>query len=185
MFAHRHGETTEVSVLETPRLRLHLLHEENDEDAALYVHLYTDAEVMQHIAARLTGEQAARGFARACRHNRASRPGHRTWRIDERASGADLGIVALQRAGEAAEIGVMLRPCGRGNGLAREALAAVLEHAFGALGLALIYGERPDDGQARLVDRMFAPLGLERVPGRTPVTARWELARTRWIAARG
>ena len=185
MSAHRHGEAAEVSPLETSRLRLQLLQEESEDDAALYMHLYTDADVMQHIAAPLTVERAAQGFARVCRHNRAARPGHRTWRIDERTGGADLGIAALQRTGDAAEIGVMLRRQGWGNGVGREALSAVLDHAFGVLGLRLVYGERPDDGQARLVDRMFGPLGLDRVPARTPGIARWELARTHWIAATG
>ena len=173
-----------MNVLETPRLRLRLLHEDSEGDAPLYVHLYTDANVMRHIAPPLEVERAALAFARVCRHNRATRPGHRTWRINARASGADLGIAALQRAGDAAEIGVMLREHGWGHGMAREALSAVLDHAFDTLGLRLVYGERPDDAHAALVDRMFAPLGLDRVPRRVAGIARWELARTHWHAAK-
>lgn len=168
-----------MSVLETPRLRLRLLHEDADGDAALHVQLYTDAAVMQHIATPLAADAAAQAFARACRHNRAARPGHRTWRIDG-ADGEPLGIAALQRQGDAAEIGVVLREAAWGRGLAREALGAVLAHGFDAMQLALVYGERPDDGQAMLVDRMFAPLGLHRVPPPKAGTARWELQRARW-----
>lgn len=171
-------------MLETARLRLRLLHEEGDGDAALYVHLYTDAAVMRHIATPLATDVARQAFARACRHNRASRPGHRTWRIDDRADGHALGIAALQRAGEEAEIGVVLREPVWGRGLGREALAGVLDHGFGQLGLEFIYGERPDDAQARLVDRMFAPLDLQRVAPPAPARARWELPRARWSAAR-
>jgi RimJ/RimL family protein N-acetyltransferase len=170
-------------MLETPRLRLRLLHEEADGDAALYVHLYTDAAVMQWIAPPLGIDAATNAFGRACRHNRAARPGHRTWRIDD-CKGGDLGIAALLRDGDAAEIGVVLREGAWGNGLAREALGGVLAHAFDHLGLALVYGERPDDAQARLVDRMFAPLGLHRAPARVSGQARWELPRARWAGPR-
>jgi RimJ/RimL family protein N-acetyltransferase len=168
-----------VSVLETPRLRLRLLHEEGEGDVALYVHLYTDSAVMRCIAPPFDSAVAADAFARACRHNRAGRPGHRTWRIDDRATGDDLGIAALQRAGDAAELGVVLREAAWGRGIGREALGAVLDHAFAGLGLALVFGERPDDDQARRVDRMFAPLGLRRVVAPSG-RARWELPRARW-----
>lgn len=174
-----------MSVLETPRLRLRLLHEEDEDDAALYMHLYTDAAVMQYIATPLTPATAASHFARVCRHNRAARPGHRTWRIDARATGADLGIAALRRAHDTAEVGVVLRAEAWGRGIGREAMAAVVDHAFACIGVDLLFGERPDDAQARLVDRMFAPLGLDRVPARTAGIARWELARERWTSVRG
>jgi RimJ/RimL family protein N-acetyltransferase len=173
-----------VSVLETARLRLRLLRDDDEGDAVLYTDLYSNADVMRHIAAPFSRAAAAEAFSRICRHNHAARPGHRTWRIDERASGTDLGIVALQRSGEAAEIGVVLRREAWGRGIGREALAAVLERAFRTLGLALVYGERPDDAQARRVDRMFIPLGLDRVPAPRPGVARWELSRARWDALR-
>lgn len=171
-----------MSALETARLRLRLLREDGEGDAALYVQLYGDDAVMRHIVAPLAPERAGQAFARACRHNRATRPGHRTWRVDDRVDGAGLGIVALQRAGGAAEIGVVLRESAWGHGIGREALVGVLGLAFSDLGLALVYGERPDDGQARLVDRMFGPLGLARVPA-SPGKARWELPVGRWAAA--
>jgi RimJ/RimL family protein N-acetyltransferase len=166
-------------MLETARLRLRLLDETGDGDAALYTHLYTDATVMQWIASPLGHAVATAAFGRACRHNRATRPGHRSWRIDAR-EGGDLGIAALLRDGDAAEIGVVLRAAAWGRGLAREALGAVLAHGFDAMQLALVYGERPDDARALLVDRMFAPLGLHRVPPPKAGTARWELPRARW-----
>ena len=184
MPAHRDGEAAEVSELDTPRLRLRLLREDTNDDAALYAHLYTDRTVMRHIAAPLAADVAAAAFARACRHNAATRPGHRTWRVDDAASGDMLGIAALQRAGDAAEVGVVLREAAWGRGLGREAIAAVLDHGFAALGLALVYGERPDDAQAALVDRMFAPLGLLRVATPAPGRARWELPQARWSGRR-
>ena len=174
-----------MSTLETARLQLRLLREERDGDVALYTDLYTDAAVMRHIAAPLAADAAAQAFARACRHNQASRPGHRTWRVDGRTGGTALGIAALQRTGDVAEVGVILREGAWGHGLGREAIAAVLGHAFAIAGLALVYGERPDDTQARLVDRMFAPLGLERVTPPTPGLARWELPRARWSGSPG
>ena len=169
-----------MSVLETARLRMRLLREGGEGDAALYVHLYTDPAVMRHIAAPLAADAATQAFARACRHNHAARPGHRTWRVEDCATGAALGIAALQRAGERAEVGVVLREAAWGRGLGREAIAAVLDHGFATLGLELVYGERPDDAQAGLVDRMFAPLDLLRVAAPRPGVARWELPRARW-----
>lgn len=172
-----------MSALQTPRLRLRLLHEEGEGDAALYAQLYTDPDVMACIAAPLSADAAARAFATTCRHNRALQPGHRTWRIDAGAGEGGIGIAALRRSGDRAEIGVMLRQASWGRGLAREALAAVLAHGFGPMQLALVDGERPDDAQARLVDRMFAPLGLLRTPQQArPGRARWELPRARWEA---
>ncbi|NUS39893.1 MAG: GNAT family N-acetyltransferase [Lysobacter sp.] len=173
-----------MSGLATQRLTLRLLDEGDAGDAALYTHLYTDPAVMACVAAPLSADAAARAFAATCRHNRAARPGHRAWRIDGEVHEGGLGIAALRRTGDRAEIGVMLRQLRWGQGIAREALVAVLAHAFDDMALALVYGERPDDAQARLVDRMFAPLGLLRVPGRTPPDqARWELPRSRWKAA--
>lgn len=173
-----------MSDLDAPRVRLRLLREEADDDAALYAHLYTDPEVMRHIVAPLDAAAAAAAFGRACRHNAAARPGHRTWRIDGRADGVALGIAALRRAGDAAEVGVVLREAAWGRGLGREAIAAVLDHGFATLGLALVFGERPDDAQAARVDRMFAPLDLRRVTAPAPGRARWELPSARWSAAR-
>ena len=169
-----------MTALDAHRLRLRLLDASADQDAALYAHLYTDAAVMRHIAAPLSAERAAAAFARACRHNRATRPGHRTWCVEAREEGAAIGIAALQRHGDAAEIGVVLCEAAWGRGLGRAAIQAVVDHGFGVLGLALVYGERPDDAQARRVDRMFAPLGLARVAAPAPGRARWELPRARW-----
>ncbi|MGN6513130.1 MAG: hypothetical protein ACTHKZ_06075, partial [Lysobacteraceae bacterium] len=74
-----------MSVRETPRLRLRLLHEDGAGDGALYAGLYADPAVMACIAPPLCPDAAARAFGAACRHNRAATPGHRTWRIDARA----------------------------------------------------------------------------------------------------
>lgn len=171
-----------MSALETARLRLRLLHEQQD-DAALYAHLYTDPAVMARIAAPLPAEAAARAFHAACRHNRKAQPGHRVWAIEEKASAAGLGIAALLRSGERAELGVMLRPAQWNRGIASEAFVPLIDHAFLGMGLALVYAARPDDDHARLIDRLLDRFAFRRAPEHAaPGQARWELPRTRWKA---
>lgn len=170
------------------RLSLRLLDADGVGDEALYVHLYTDPAVMRRIAIDTSPEGAARAFQAVCRHNRREVPGHRAWRIDWHgedglASDAEgVGIVALSRAGDAAELGVMLREGWWHRGVSSEAFTVVLAHAFGPMGLTLVHAERPDDDHALIIDRLLAPFGFRRVPERAsaPGRCRWELPRNRW-----
>lgn len=176
-------------ILRTRHLRLRLLHADWPGDEALFVHLYTDRAVMRRIGAVSTPEAAARSFGTACRHNQLDLPGHRFWRIDseggsnQASSGAGIGLAALRRAGDAAELGVMLREDWWNRGVSSEAFTVVLAHAFGTMNLALVHAERPDDDHARVIDRLLGRFGFQRAPERASAAGqcRWELQRPDWV----
>lgn len=169
-----------MSVLETARLRLRLL---DHRDAHLFCHLYTDPDVMRRIAPPLSAEAAARAFGRACRHNGKDQPGHRFWAIEDNPTATGIGLAALLRSGDRAELGVMLAPGQWNRGVASEAFVPLIDHAFVGMGLALVYAERPDDDHALVIDRLLGRFAFRRAPQHTaPGQARWELPRSRWKA---
>ncbi len=172
-----------MALPETTRLRLRLL---EPRDEALFCHLYTDPEVMRRILPPLSAEAAARSFERACRHNASDNPGHRFWSIDEKASGDAIGMAALLRNGDSAELGVMLRNGWWNRGISSEAFVPLIAHGFQGMGLELICAERPDDDHALIIDRLLGRFGFVRAPERAtaPTQARWELPRATWQAHR-
>lgn len=100
----------------------------------------------------------------------------RQWAIVEPADDVPLGTVtlwALDRMHARCELGFMLRRDRWGQGLAGEAVAAALDHAFGALGLHRVEAD-VDPGNAASL-RLLERLGFVR-EGR---------ARERWVAADG
>jgi RimJ/RimL family protein N-acetyltransferase len=173
-----------VAVLETARLRLRPF---VAADEALYCGLYTDAAVMREIGAPLAWDVAAQAFRRACEHNAKATPGHRFWAIDAKAAdGATpvhaIGLAALLRSGDRAELGVMLRHGWWNRGISSEAFVPLIDHAFIGMGLAQVYAQRPDGDHARIIDRLLGPFGFVRTPDRPPApgVARWELPKAVW-----
>ncbi|KGM54260.1 hypothetical protein N800_05070 [Lysobacter daejeonensis GH1-9] len=165
--------------METSRLRLRLL---DAGDEALFCHLYTDPHVMRHILTPLSAEDVARGFMLACNHNTKDRPGHRYWAVEDKASTTSIGLVALQRKGGSAELGVMLREGWWSQGISSEAFVPVLSHAFAGMGLELVYAQRPDDDHALIIDRLLGRFGFVRTPQWAPHgQCRWELPRETWM----
>lgn len=167
--------------LDTPRLQLRPLQQR---DEALYCRLYTDPEVMRHIAPPLTAEAALRGFRAACRLARI--PGLRSqyWAISERIADADIGILALvgpdMEAGSA-EVGTMLLPAGQGRGLAAEAQAALLDRLFSDSRWRMVWSRHlPANGA---VVSLKLKLGFLRT-GPSGHEVRWEITRERWNACR-
>lgn len=57
-----------------------------------------------------------------------------------------------------AEIGFLARPAAQGRGLAKEALGALIDHGFGAMGLRRIYADTDPDNAAS--NRLLAALGF-------------------------
>lgn len=178
-----------MAELETPRLRLRPL---NAGDQALYCGLYTDAAVMREVGPPLAADAAARAFHAACRHNVRDRPGHRFWAIHMKAADATnhaaggIGMAALLRTGDAAELGVMLRHGWWNGGISSEAFVPLIDHAFLGMGLALVYAQRADNDHARIIDRLLDRFGFVRAPAGAPdpSLARWELPRAVWRARR-
>ncbi|GAB3346212.1 GNAT family N-acetyltransferase [Lysobacter tyrosinilyticus] len=172
-----------MAVLDTPRLRLRPM---EARDEAMFCHLYTDPDVMRRILAPLSTEAAAQSFQRARNHNAKETPGHRFWAIDERASEETIGMAALLRADDSAELGVMLRNEWWNQGISSEAFVPLIDHAFLGMGLALVHAERPDDDHALIIDKLLDRFGFVRTPERAsaPTQCRWELPHAVWHARR-
>ena len=140
---------------------------------------------MRRILPPLSQEAATQSFQRACGHNAKIQPGHRFWAIDDKASNEAIGMAALLRTGDSAELGVMLRQGWWNRGISSEAFAPLLDHAFDdrdGMGLALVYAQRPDDDHALIIDRLLGRFGFVRTPGKAadPTRCRWELPRAAW-----
>lgn len=172
-----------MTTMDTDRLRLRPM---EARDEAMFCHLYTDPDVMRRIVAPLTAEAATRSFRSACDHNAKDQPGHRYWAIDEKDSDTAIGMAALLRSGDSAELGVMLRNGWWNRGVSSEAFVPLIEHAFLGMGLALVYAQRPDDDHALLIDRLLGRFGFVRTPDRVEdkTLCRWELPRARWLIRR-
>ena len=175
---------TEMAVLETSRLRLRLM---EARDEAMFCHLYTDPDVVRRILPPLSAEAAAQSFERACNHNAKDTPGHRFWAIDytvaeSNAPETAVGMAALLRTGDSAELGVMLRNGWWNCGISSEAFVPLIDHGFLGMGLALVYAQRPDDDHARIIDKLLGKFGFVHAPDRVvdKTLCRWELPRSTW-----
>jgi RimJ/RimL family protein N-acetyltransferase len=178
-----------MAVLETSRLRLRLM---EARDEAMFCHLYTDPEVMRRILPPLSAEAAAQSFARACNHNAKDTPGHRFWAIDytladSATSDTTIGMAALLRTGDSAELGVMLRNGWWNRGISSEAFVPLIDHAFLGMELTLVYAQRPDDDHARIIDKLLDKFGFVHASDRLvdKTLCRWELPRSTWEERRG
>lgn len=170
------------SALATPRLRLHLL-QEDDADWTMYRNLYADPAVMRRIAEPLGQEAALRGFRNACRHNSVATPGHRFWRAACGESQTSAGLVALRREGKRAEIGVMLFSEWWNRGLCSEIFVAVLRHGFECADLEAIDARSAEDYGLPIIERLLAPFGFVRIRAGAPDgIAHWELSRDQWMS---
>lgn len=164
-------------MLSGPRIKLCLLESAHRE---LYRSLYCSGEVMQAVMQPLTTEQADAQFERVLRHNAHSRPGHRAWAIEVHGDPTGIGLTALIRDGNRAKFGIMLNPATWRCRFANETLSVLLPHAFDEMGLELIDALRPDDSQAGVVERMFAPFGFQRVAHGPAGWVRWQLSFGQW-----
>lgn len=166
-----------IARLQGPRLDLRAL---ADGDEALYVRLYTDPEVMQRVAATQDAAAAARGFRAALRMNAAPVPTRLFWVIHDRLAVQERGLIGLVLDDSGGgEVGVVLPPAHQGQGLATEAIAALAEHAFNAMGLTRLHtAHEADNG---LAAGLMASLGFERLPAEgAPARVRWQLTPQGW-----
>lgn len=170
------------TALLTPHLCLRLLDADDSTHRALYRALYSSESVMAAIGPVLSPKAADAACRKMALHNRAHRPGHRTWAIEDRHDGSTLGIVALHRRGPQAELGLMLLPEAWTGRISTQALAPVIAHGFQAMGLERIEAGCREGLNARLSRRLLAPFPFERIPAEKPGTAYWALARSAWIA---
>ena len=161
----------EVPVLETPRLRLRPY---RASDAAAMFALYSDPRVMRYWSFPPWREQAqAEAYVQravAEMHAGELMP----WAVARREDDLLVGTATLHSWHQAqcrAELGYSLSPAQQGRGIATEALHAMLEFAFGPLGLRRVEADVDPRNLAscRLLERLgFRREGLLR--------ARWEVA---------
>lgn len=169
-----------TATLETPRLRLRPL-EPGDE--ALYVRLYSDPVSMSRIANAQSPDAAARGFHAALAAQRKQPPARLFWVMHERVQELAFGLLGLDLDEPGGgEVGALIPPAQQGRGYATEAIAALADHAFGALGLMRLH-TRHADGHG-LAHGLMQGLGFAQdaaVPG-GPHPQRWSLTPARWAA---
>lgn len=168
-----------MTTLETPRLRLRPL---GPGDEALYLALYGDPETMRHVVEPPGAAALRRGFAAALACNREAPARRRFWVMADRADGRPVGLLGLDLAA-GGEVGAVLAPTDQARGYATEAIAALADHAFDALGLDRLH-TRHDAGHA-LAACLMARLGFEPV-ARTAAARGWTWALTpaRWRTVR-
>lgn len=122
------------SRFDTARLRLREL-EAGDE--SLYIRLYTDPAVMQHVGEPLSPEAAGRAFAGVLRQMRRRPPAAWYWVVCLRADASEVGLLAamFDDDGASAEFGMMLPAPAHSRGYATETVVTLVEHAFASAGL--------------------------------------------------
>jgi RimJ/RimL family protein N-acetyltransferase len=172
------------ATLITPRLRLRLLDALDPTHAALYRRLYTCPKAMTWIGPPLPSREADKAFAIVCRHNVLRAPGHRFWSVEGRHSENAMGLVALRRRGCRAEFGVMVEAHAWRQGVAREALGALVPYAFERMGLETIDVRRSDDEQGVVMHRLVTRVGFEPVNPPEPGMRAWVLQRRQWTPQR-
>lgn len=165
-----------MATLLTDRLHLRLLAEP---DLGLYRSLYTCPRVMAQIGAPLAPDAATRAFAAAVRHNGLDVPGHRTFAAFDRGGGSAIGIGALLRTGDRAEIGLMLLPSAWDGQRSRELIQALVDYGFGHMGLSALDAICRKGPNARFGRRMARLLGFLESGTAPAGTTRWQLDRGR------
>ncbi|GAB3383617.1 GNAT family N-acetyltransferase [Lysobacter fragariae] len=171
-----------MRTLESSRLLLRPL---DETDEALYGAIYTDADLMRHVGPPLDIGSLQRSFAAACRGMSQVPVRALFWVMRERATDADIGLVALmwREAGKAAEIGAMVLAKAHRLGYAQEAMSTVIDHAFNHLEVSSLWGHHPSANTASI--GLMDGLGFVRTPATHPnLDYRWELPRSRWAELR-
>lgn len=180
-------------VLQTRRLRIRPL-QAGDRD--LYLRVYCDEQVMQHIGAPMTLAAADRAFDVVLRQQSQTPARAWYWVLVPRDEddgedagagdrGSEIGIMALvfDAGGAAAELGLLLMPQVQGQGHASEAIAALLS-----------WMQQGGAGPARLWTRHLpanpAAFGLMQrlrfLPdGERAGYLHWSMDRTRWATVGG
>ena len=110
-------------------------------DLALYVALFTDAEVMRSVGGPMARERAERAASAALRHQHDAQGRFRHWVIAHPEGPA--GLLGLALRGEAwhdgdAELGVLLWPAWQARGAATATIRAVRPWAFDVAGLSAL-----------------------------------------------
>ncbi len=113
----------------------------NESHRNIYTRLYRNAEVMRHIASIDSEDQTDIWFDRIIDKMVESRPSYFAWVITSRESADQPGIIGLSlstQTPDEAEIGMLLLPQAQGQGIATEAMAAIMDHGVSRMDLKAI-----------------------------------------------
>jgi RimJ/RimL family protein N-acetyltransferase len=165
---------------DTPRLHLRPI---GEADEALYCQLYTDPNLMRHIAPPMLPAAALRSFQVARRQQSTAR---QRWIACRRGVANGIGLVGLfvdKSDSQIAEVGVMLLAAGQGAGFGTEAMAGVIDRAFSMMPLRRVWIRQSADNAA--VPAMMRKLGFEPMPSPRvgPGERYWQQERNQWKVA--
>lgn len=119
--------------VETARLRMRPI---ASGDAALYEHLYTDAETMHFIGAPLSPERAAKSFQSALAGMQRQPIEQLFLTVEETATRTDVGICSLlnfDAARRSVQAGVMFIAAARAKGYSKEGFVGLIQQVFAHL----------------------------------------------------
>jgi RimJ/RimL family protein N-acetyltransferase len=141
-----------------------------DDDLPLAAALWGDPEVTRYIGGPLSPAAAAERLRAEMATEAVA--GIQYWPIFQLRDAAHVGCCGLRPYRDRVpELGVHIRPAFWRRGFALEAARAVIEHAFGALGAAALFGgHNPDNDASRALleklgfrythDELYPPTGL-------------------------
>jgi RimJ/RimL family protein N-acetyltransferase len=146
-------------------------------DEALYIALFTDAEVMRHIEPPLSLERASRCATRALWHLGQPVPGFLHW-VLEASDGRTGGLYCLTRLGKTwaggdGGLGAMLLPEWRRHDAAVRGLRAIGDWALGPLGMARLHAEVASANRAALVTTRRCGFRFSHTRNDAPRTQCW------------
>ena len=175
-----------MSGFDTARLHLRPI---GQGDKALYCHLYTDPDLMRHIAAPMTLEAARRSFDAVCLQGSSEK---QRWILLERSGTVPTGIGLLglfvdaeAMDGRSAEIGVMLLDGWQMRGYAAEAIMAIAGRVFASGALDRLWTRHaPDNALALGLMRKLRFQHGHMDEAESPHT-RWSLSRSQWLRGAG
>ncbi len=172
-----------MRTFDTERLHLRPM---DEGDEAFYCRLYTDADLMRHIAAPMSSERAHRSFRAVLKQQGRSRM---IWIITEHGGEAACGILGVFPDDDAAEVGVMLVPQAQARGFAAEVIASIAGTLFRTgrvLRLWTRHATQNAPAGALMRNLGFEPCAHDRLPPDMPAgEMRWELRREAWAGACG
>ncbi|MFL6591091.1 MAG: GNAT family N-acetyltransferase [Luteimonas sp.] len=172
-----------MQTFDTQRLHLRPM---DDSDGAFYCRLYTDPELMRHIATPMSPERAHRSFHAAMKQQGDARM---IWIITEHGGEAACGILGVFPQDDAAEVGVMLVPHAQARGFAAEVIASIAGTLFrtGRIRRLWTRHARHNAPAGALMRNLgFTPCAGEGLPSTMPADEmRWEFQRGAWAGAGG
>lgn len=155
-------------------------------DESLFQALYTDAQTMRFVGGPWTPAEAARRFRAILSRQGAPTPADRFLVIEEISNREPMGICGsshYDRAGMRVEVGVMLLPQGRGLGVGRAALGALVDYMFQEPSLLEVYARVAIENSAarNLVTRVgFRQSRVAEGKKQGTLACEWSVHRSQW-----